>query len=154
MADAVRITAIALALVLSAGVAAAADRLSFAEEQSLSTWLREALDYSAAIVETTHEPLLVLDSELRVVSANRAFREKFDLDSAAIEGRPVYDMDGRRWNIPALRDLLARVTTDRGNVEDYVVEHEFPGLGRRSLCGRSPGVADQHVGAGPAGHGH
>ena len=43
MADAVRITAIALALVLSAGVAAAADRLSFAEEQSLPTWLREAL---------------------------------------------------------------------------------------------------------------
>ena len=95
--------------------------------------LREALDYSSAIVETTHEPLLVLDSEQRVVRANRAFREKFNLDVAAIEGRSINEIEGGRWNIPALRDLLRRVTVEHRNVEDFGVEHEFEGLGRRSL---------------------
>jgi two-component system CheB/CheR fusion protein len=95
--------------------------------------LREALDYSSAIVETTHEPLLVLDSEERVVRANRAFREKFHLDLAAIEGRSIGEIEGRRWNIPALRDLLQRVITERRNIEDCSIENEFEGLGRRSL---------------------
>ena len=56
--------------------------------------LREALDYSSAIVETTHEPLLVLDSELRVVRANRAFREKFNLELRGDRGA-LHLRDGR-----------------------------------------------------------
>ena len=41
--------------------------------------------------------------------------------------------DGQ-WDIPKLRVLLEKIIPEKGVMEGYEVEHEFPGLGLRTMC--------------------
>jgi len=68
--------------------------------------LQEARDYARAIVETVREPLLVLDAELRVQSANGAFYKIFELSPPETEGRLLDELGSRQWDIPDLRRML------------------------------------------------
>ena len=49
--------------------------------------IKESRDYAISIVETVREPLLVLDGDLRVRTANRAFYQSFQVSPAETEGR-------------------------------------------------------------------
>ena len=71
--------------------------------------LQEARLYAEAIVDTVRDPLLVLDADLRVVSANRAFYSEFQLAESDTLGRALYELGGHEWDIPELRSLLAQV---------------------------------------------
>jgi len=51
--------------------------------------------YCEDIVETIRQPLLVLDSELMILSANRNFYDTFKATPEKTLGRPVYDLDSR-----------------------------------------------------------
>ena len=86
-----------------------------------------------SIVDTIREPLLVLDDNLQVVSANRAFYQYFRVEPAATVGQLVYDIGNRQWNIPALRKLLEEILQHDQVFEKYEVEHDFPGIGRRRI---------------------
>jgi PAS domain S-box-containing protein len=85
------------------------------------------------IVDTIRDPLLVLDEDLRVVAANRAFYQMFGMTRQNIEDRPVYALGDGQWNIPALRFLLENIAPYHTVMEAYEVERDFPGIGRRSL---------------------
>jgi PAS domain S-box-containing protein len=85
------------------------------------------------IVDTIRDPLLVLDQDLRVVSANRAFCLTFRMTRQNIEDRAVYALGEGQWNIPALRFLLENIAPLHTVMEGYEVEREFPGIGRRSM---------------------
>jgi PAS domain S-box-containing protein len=84
-------------------------------------------------VDTIRNPLLVLDQDLRVVSANRAFCRTFRMTRQNIEDRAVYALGDGQWDIPALRFLLENIAPHHTVMEGYVVEREFPGIGRRSM---------------------
>jgi PAS domain S-box-containing protein len=86
-----------------------------------------------AIVNTVHEPLLVLDSDLRVVSASRAFYLKFCLRRRDVQDRSVYAIADGQWNISELRTLLEVVLPRHAVMEGYEVRHEFTGIGERTL---------------------
>jgi two-component system CheB/CheR fusion protein len=86
-----------------------------------------------ALVSTVREPILLLDSELRVTRVNQAFCTTFGLKAEEAEGRFVYELANSQWDIPALRRLLEEVLPARKNFEGFVVEHEFAGIGRRKL---------------------
>ncbi len=85
------------------------------------------------IVDTIRDPLLVLDQHLRVVTANRAFHQKFQMSRQDIQDRPVYALGDGQWNIPALRFLLKNVAPQHTVMEAYEVEQDFPGIGQRSM---------------------
>jgi chemotaxis protein methyltransferase CheR len=85
------------------------------------------------IVDTIRDPLLVLDQNLRVVTANRAFYQTFKMSRQNIQDRPVYALGDGQWNIPALRFLLENVAPQHTVMEAYEVEQDFPGIGRRSM---------------------
>ncbi len=86
-----------------------------------------------AIASSVREPILLLDSELRVTRANPAFCSEFDLKAEDAEGHFVYELGNSQWDIPALRRLLEEVLPERKNFESFPVEHEFAGLGPRKL---------------------
>jgi chemotaxis protein methyltransferase CheR len=86
-----------------------------------------------AIVDTVREPLLVLDSEFRVVTASRSFYLKFQLGPLEVEGRSVYAIADALWNISELKTLLEEILPRHSVMEAYEVEHEFSPLGRRTL---------------------
>ena len=94
---------------------------------------RERAEFAENIVQTVREPLLVLDDELRVVMANRAFYALFRVSREETEGRTVKDLGDREWDIPALRDLLSEVSKAGKVFEDFRVEADFPHLGPRAM---------------------
>jgi two-component sensor histidine kinase len=93
----------------------------------------DAAALARAIVDTIREPLLVLDEDLRVIAASRSFYLAFNVDRQATEGRPLYTLGNGQWDLPALRMLLEHIVPEQGIMEAYEVEHEFPGLGRRTM---------------------
>jgi two-component sensor histidine kinase len=86
-----------------------------------------------AIVDTIREPLMVLDQDLRVVTANRAFYQAFRMKRQDVHGRPVYGLGDGQWDIPELRLLLEGVAPQHAAMEAYEVERDFPIIGRRSM---------------------
>ncbi len=76
----------------------------FAEQQA-----NAERELALRVVDSVHEPLLVLDGALRVVSASRAFHQAFGTTPQSIAGRHVYELADRRWDVPALRELLEHV---------------------------------------------
>jgi two-component system, chemotaxis family, CheB/CheR fusion protein len=93
----------------------------------------EARILASAIIDSTRDPILVLDRELRIRSANEAFLELSGLGRAEIEGRPLYEVDGGAWDLPELRRLLEPARPDRKAAQGIELEHEFERLGRRRL---------------------
>ncbi len=90
-------------------------------------------NYADEIVRTVREPLLVLDAELRVKQASRSFYRTFKVTPQETYGRLLYDLGNGQWDIPALRKLLEEILPNDSKFDDYQVEHEFPGLGRRTM---------------------
>ncbi|MDQ3582234.1 MAG: EAL domain-containing protein [Pseudomonadota bacterium] len=101
--------------------------------------VREERDYAQAIVETVREPLIILDGELRVVTANAAFYRIFGGQPAETQERLVYDL-GKQWDIPALRRLLEEVLPRQQAFEGLEVQHHFPQIGRKTMILNARGL--------------
>ncbi len=93
----------------------------------------KAMRFAESIVETVREPLVVLDSDLRVEKANRAFYQTFQVAKEETENRRIYELGNRQWDIPKLRQLLEEILPDNSFFENFEVEHDFPRLGRRKM---------------------
>ncbi len=70
-------------------------------------------------MDTIREPLLVLDKDLRVVTASRSFCRTFGLELGDVEGLAIYDLAGGQWNIPELRLLLETILPQHAVMEAY-----------------------------------
>src|SRR5687768_2386775 len=89
--------------------------------------------YAQDIVDTVREPLLMLDTALRVRSANRAFYQTFQVSPEETENRLIYELGNGQWDIPALRTLLEDVIPTSSVFNDFELEHTFPRIGRRVM---------------------
>src|SRR5271163_1947130 len=108
--------------------------------------IRAARAYSDSIIDTIHQPLVVLDEELRVVSANRSFYQSFGLAREETVGRPLGVAEDSHPQIPGLRDFLERVRAEPVPPEDYELEIELPLLGRRILLLKVREIRDGPLG--------
>jgi two-component system CheB/CheR fusion protein len=97
------------------------------------TVLRQARTYFENIVDTVRGPLIVLDSDLRVVSANRAFYRTFDALPADVRGRLLWDIAGGAWSTAALREQVERVLPESATFEGIEIEAVFPRVGPKHL---------------------
>ncbi|GAB3759133.1 chemotaxis protein CheB [Ramlibacter monticola] len=95
--------------------------------------MRGERDYAEAIVETVSQPLLVLDSHLRVRSANGAFYTTFGVTPRDTEGQLVYELGNHQWDIAVLREQLAQVLKDSSVVVDLEVRHDFETIGLKVM---------------------
>lgn len=93
----------------------------------------EARDYANAIVETVREPLLVLGKDFQIERANEAFYQMFQLTPAAVTGLQIFHIDGDCWDDAELRRELEALTTGSPILEGFVLEQEFPRIGRRRI---------------------
>ncbi len=94
---------------------------------------QESLVHVENIIATLREPFLVLDNNLRIKSANRAFYQTFHVERGETEGRFLYDLGNGQWNILRLRTVLNEVLPDHHPVRDFDVEHDFPVIGRKAM---------------------
>ncbi|HUG67731.1 MAG TPA: ATP-binding protein [Pirellulaceae bacterium] len=103
------------------------------ERRKTERALARSLTYADDIIATLREPFVVLDSDLRVKTANRSFYDSFHVSKEETENRLVYDLGNGQWDIPGLRKLLDEVLSRNQSVHDFEVEHTFPTLGRKTM---------------------
>ena len=100
--------------------------------------------FSESIVDTVREPLLVLDGELHVITASRAFYQRFQVAKEETIGRPLSDLADRQWDLPAFREQLLNVLPSDETVENFTVEVDIHGerlkmlLNARRLANTQP----------------
>jgi len=95
--------------------------------------VEEALEYAKSIVDTLREPLIVLDANLKVVSANRTFYQTFKTKPEETEGQLIYSLGNQQWNIPKLRELLEEILPRNTSFDNFEVEHDFPHIDKRTM---------------------
>jgi two-component system, chemotaxis family, CheB/CheR fusion protein len=103
------------------------------ELQAKNAALAQARDFAVSIVETVHQPLIVLDDELRIRMANKAFYSAFEVTPREAEGVLIYALSRRAWDLPVLHDALNSLITNGGSFPEVEAERDFPGVGRRNL---------------------
>ncbi len=86
-----------------------------------------------AIVDTIHEPFLVLDADLRIIVASRSFYDKFQVTKEATQGCYLYEIGNGQYNIPALRHFLKNIIPEHAVMKEYKVVHDFVTIGRRTM---------------------
>ncbi|MDQ7787375.1 MAG: PAS domain-containing sensor histidine kinase [Thermodesulfovibrionales bacterium] len=99
------------------------------------------------IVETVREPLIVLDPDLRIVSANRSFYNSFKVTSEETIGKLIYDLGNRQWDIPRLRTLLEEILPKNNKFDDYEVEHIFSNIGHKIMLLNARRITHKEIGS-------
>ena len=95
--------------------------------------LASARDYARAVIDTVREPLLVLDSDFRVVSASPPFYSIFETGPSDTLGRVFFELADGQWENTQLREALGRAFGEGGDFQDFLVDKDFARLGRRTL---------------------
>jgi PAS domain S-box-containing protein len=95
--------------------------------------IKAARDYAEAVLRTARDPLVVLGADLRVDTANDAFYKTFKVAPDATEGRLIYDLGNRQWDMPKLRRFLEEIIPRNSFFNDYEVTHEFQTIGKRTM---------------------
>jgi two-component system CheB/CheR fusion protein len=104
-----------------------------AQLHQLNQDLQAARDYAENIVATIRQPLLVLDAELNVISANQAFVNTFKMNLDEVVGKQIYKLGNRQWDMPQLRKLLEEIMPEQRTLNDYKITHDFGVIGKRTL---------------------
>jgi len=94
---------------------------------------KAALEVAENIVNTVREPLIVLDGDLRIISANDAFYNMFQVSKEKTEQQLIYEIGNQQWDIPKLRELLEDILPKNTHFNDYEVDHSFPTIGHKTM---------------------
>ncbi len=92
--------------------------------------IEAARAYLDSIIATIRQPLVVLDDELRVVSASSSFHRVFSIKPEELIGRNLLTSAGH-LDVPALREFLTSIQARGATINDHEVEIELPSVGRR-----------------------
>jgi two-component sensor histidine kinase len=95
--------------------------------------IQDAQILAQAIVNTIPEPFLVLDDKFHVLAASRSFCATFKVDPEQTRDCLLYDLGNGQWDIPALRVLLETIIPEKASMDGFEVEHDFPGVGRKTM---------------------
>jgi diguanylate cyclase (GGDEF)-like protein/PAS domain S-box-containing protein len=103
-------------------------RIKFLKEEEV-----DSREYAESVINTVREPLISLDQDLRVIAVSRSFYECFKVKPEETVGQLIYDLGNKQWDIPKLRDLLETILPQKTAFDNYEVEHDFAGIGRRTM---------------------
>ncbi|MFZ2252870.1 MAG: PAS domain-containing protein [Minisyncoccia bacterium] len=103
-------------------------RIDFVESFGRECWM-----YIKTVVDIVREPIIVLDKDLRVLTANETFYRVFQVEQRDTEGKIVYKLGNGQWNIPALRKLLEEILPQNTFFKGFEMTHNFPVIGKKSM---------------------
>jgi two-component system CheB/CheR fusion protein len=95
--------------------------------------IERSLSYVQGILDTMREPLVVLDKNLRVRSANNAFYRMFNVNAKETEGVLFYELGSKQWDTPKLRAVLEHVLPQHTSFQDLELECDFPHIGKKIM---------------------
>ncbi|OQX87055.1 hypothetical protein B6D60_04860 [candidate division KSB1 bacterium 4484_87] len=103
------------------------------EERQAQKEIEKAKHFAESIIQTIHEPLIVLDPELRVITANKAFYRSFGEKQERVKGKPLFSLSGGQWDIPELRELLNKILPQNTAFNNLEVNFRFANMGNRAV---------------------
>lgn len=95
--------------------------------------VEELNNYNEAILSTVHEPVLVLDKDIKIKSANKSFYKTFQVTEVDSIGKSLYKLGNNQWNIQGLRELLEEIVPKNNSFYDFEVVHTFPLIGTKTM---------------------
>ena len=90
--------------------------------------------YAEAIVSTIHEPLLVLNQDFRIISANKSFYKRFSITEEESVGSILFNLQNNGWDIPELRYQLLKIQKENEKFLEWETTYTFPAAGKRTIC--------------------
>jgi transcriptional regulator with GAF, ATPase, and Fis domain len=105
--------------------------------------VKSFLEIHNSILGSIREPLILLNSDLKVVTANPSFYRTFNVKPAETDGVLIYDLGNRQWDIPRLRKLLEDILPQNADFHDFEVEHDFETIGHKIMRLNARRVYDQ-----------
>ncbi|WP_317042846.1 CheR family methyltransferase [Chitinophaga filiformis] len=103
------------------------------ELQIRNEQLAESYEYAEAVFDTIQEAVILLDKDLRIKTANKAFYSIFQAREETTEGILIYELGHRQWDIPALRELLQETIPNESQFQNREIRHTFGGIGEKVL---------------------
>lgn len=95
------------------------------------------------VFKTVRKPLLELDNDMKVVSANEPFYKTFKIKPQETIGNSLYDLCDKNWDIPQLKNLLEDILPKNSSITDYVMEADFPSVGIRKIIINATKISQQ-----------
>ena len=95
--------------------------------------LMEARDNALAVMQAVQGPLVVLDAECRVASANDAFYALVGETAERVQGKHLWEVGQGVWGGGSVRRLLKAACAGKEPLVNFEIESMVPGLGRRLL---------------------
>lgn len=92
-----------------------------------------ALHYMATLVDVARESFLILDADLRVISANPTFYQVFKVLPEQTENKFIYELGNGQWNTVELMKLLKDILPKKKIVKNYEVNHIFETIGEKTI---------------------
>jgi two-component system CheB/CheR fusion protein len=89
--------------------------------------------YAESIVATIREPILILDKDMHVRTANLSYYKKFGTTERETEGRSFLQLGSGQWDLPAIRSMLDNVLSRDGQITDFETRYRFDGSEERGL---------------------
>ncbi|MGI4020237.1 MAG: PAS domain S-box protein [Janthinobacterium lividum] len=99
----------------------------------LQETIRHAKEYAQSIVDTAREPMLVLNKDFTINTANRSFYKAFKISKKTTEGKSIYAIENGQWDLPALKELLEDILPHNSIFNDFEVLAEFDKIGQRTV---------------------
>jgi two-component sensor histidine kinase len=85
------------------------------------------------VVVSSHEPLLFLSDDLRVIAASTSFCRTFQIDPATVPGRQLGKLGSGEWSMPKLASLLKATASGIAPIEAYEIDLQRPNQKTRHL---------------------
>jgi PAS domain S-box-containing protein len=98
-------------------------------------------------VETVREPLVVMNSDLKILTANQSFYDTFKVMPEETIGNFIYDIGNQQWDIPKLRVLFEEILPHDTVINNYEVEHDFIDIGRKIILLNARQIFRKNIGS-------
>jgi two-component system CheB/CheR fusion protein len=92
----------------------------------LESRLESSDAFARSIVETVKTPLLVLDAQLHIVSANCSFHSLFNTTNKKTKGKSIFEIGSQQLNIPEFRKKLEGIIPEKVILENFEIELKIP----------------------------
>ncbi len=95
--------------------------------------LNQSRKFAEATISVLDEPLLVLDKNFVIKSANKSFYKIFKLTEDDTLGHVLFELQNNAWNIPGLRKQLIQIQKQKEKMIEMEITFTFPEIGERII---------------------
>jgi two-component system CheB/CheR fusion protein len=101
--------------------------------------------YAEAVIQTIREPLVILNKEYRIKSANEAFYRYLKTTEQDSDGKIIFDLNAQ-WQIGNLKNELAKALQEKITIEDLEIKIKLPELGERTMLLNIRPILNENLG--------